>query len=349
VVFIYYRWRWDTIPESHRYAIEFELLLVLAVFEWLRRALLSRSRAWPAVAGAALLALLMADARFACKYWLQGWWPWRVIPSEQTVEYKLANWLEGRAPRGRVLLTGGMRYRVATHVDLYRVGGTFETGLQNRAPVHMAHWIRTGGASPPGRHVADSLLMLRALGVEYVVIHDPASREFYRDYRNPGMFEGVLEKVYAEQGDCIYRVPFRGYAHLIRPKEAPEWWVPDKLPAYVAGIEDPGRPQLETRWTGTGSLEIRGPVPAGYGVALKVTCDPGWEATQDGAPVALGKDGLGFIQIRARTSEAAHIVLRYRGTGEQKLAGAVSLLTWLVCAGWLLAGVRSRKGTSGSA
>jgi len=248
-----------------------------------------------------------------------------------------------------VLLTGGMRFRAATHVDLHRVGGTFETGLRNRTPVHMAYWIRTGGASLPGRHVEDSLLMLKALGVEYVVIHGQGSREFYRDYKNPGMFEGVLEKVYAEQGDYIYRVPFRDYAHLIRPAEVPEWWAPDKLPAYVAGIEDPSRPQLETRWTGTGSLEIRGPVPAGYGVALKVTHDPGWEATQDGVPVALAQDGLGFIQIHARPSKAAHIVLRYGGTREQKLAGAVSLLTWLISAGWLLAGVRSRRGTSGSA
>ncbi len=348
VALIFYRWRWDTVPESHRYAVEFELLLMLAVFEWMRRAVRSRSRPLVAAAAVALLVVLLADWRNARKYWLQGWRAWRVIPSEQTVEYKLANWLEDRRPQGRVLLTGGMRYRVATHADLYRVGGTFETGLQNRAPVHMAYWIRTGGASPPERHPADSLLMLKALGVEFVAIHDRDSREFYRDYKNPAMFEGVLEKVYSEQGDTIYRVPFRGLAHLIRPEEAPHWWVPAALPAYVAGIEDPQRPQLETRWTGTGSLEIRGPVPAGYGVALKVTLDPGWTATQDGAPVSLAQDGLGFIQIRARPAAAAHLVLHYRGTPEQKLAGGVSLLLWLACAAWLAGGLRARKGTSGS-
>ena len=349
VAFIFYRWRWDTIPESHRYAIEFELLLMLAVFEWMRRAVRSRSRARMAVAGAALLVVLCADLRYAWKYWVQGWERWRVIPSEQTIEYKLANWLEDRQPRGRVLLSGGMRFRVATHADLFRVGGTFETGLQNRAPVHMAYWIRTGGASPPDRHTADSLLMLKALGVEYVVVHGEGSREFYRDYKNPSMFEGALEKVYAEAGDTIYRVPFRGYAHLIRPAEVPPWWPPDALRAYVAGIDDPQRPPLETLWTGTGSLEIRGPAPEGYGVALKVTYDPGWTATQDGAPVALAKDGLGFMQIRARPAAATRIVLRYHGTLEQKLAGGVSLLTWLACAAWLARGLRSRKGTSGSA
>jgi len=191
--------------------------------------------------------------------------------------------------------------------------------------------------------------MLKALGVEYVVIHGPGSRESYRDYKNPSMFEGVLEKVYHEQGDAIYRVPFRGFAHLIRPEEVPQWWQPAALPAYVAGIDDPRRPQLETRWTGTGSLEIRGPVPAGYNVALQVTYDPGWTALQDGAAVPIEKDGLGFIQIRARPSAAAQIVLRYRGTHEQKLAGGVSLLAWLACAAGILRSLRSRKGTSGSA
>jgi len=349
IAYIFYQWRWDTIPESHRYAVEFELLLVLAVFEWMRRALVTRSRPRIAVAAVALLVVLTADARYAWKYWFQGWWPWRIIPSEQTVEYKLANWLEDRQPRGRVLLTGGMRFRVATHVDLFRVGGTFETGLQNRAPVHMAYWIRTGGASEPARHTADSLLMLKALGVEYVAIHGPESREFYRDYKNPSMFEGALEKVDQEQGDTIYRVPFRGFAHLIRPEEVPQWWQPAALPAYVGGIDDPKRLQLETRWTGTGSLEIRGPVPAGYGVALKVTYDPGWKAVQDGVPVALEKDGLGFMQIRARPAAATRIALEYCGTREQKLAGTVSLLAWLACAAGVLRSLRSRKETSGSA
>jgi hypothetical protein len=272
-----------------------------------------------------------------------------VIPSEQTVEYKLANWLEDRQPQGRVLLTGGMRFRAAVHADFYRVGGTFETGLKNRVPVHMAYWVRTGGASPPERHIADSLLMLKALGVEYVVTHDQSSREFYRDYKNPAMFDGVLEKVYSEQGDRIYRVPFRGFAHLIRREEAPAWWQPAALTAYVAGIDDPQRPQLETRWTGTGRVEIRGPVPAGFGVAFKGTYEAGWAATQDGAPVALEKDGLGFIQIRARPAASTLIVLEYRGTPEQKLAGGVSLLAWLACAAGLARGLRFRKETSGSA
>jgi len=339
VACIFYQWRWDTIPESRRYAVEFEVLLLLAVFEWLRRALLSRSRPRIAVAAAALLGVLCADARYAWKYWVQGWWAWRIIPSEQTVEYKLANWLEDRQPQGRVLLSGGMRFRVATHADLFRVGGTFETGLQNRAPVDMAYWIRTGGASGPGRHTADSLLMLKALGVEYVVIHGPGSREFYRDYKNPSMFEGVLEKVYHEQGDAIYRVPHHGLAHLIRPEEAPRWWQPAALSAYVSGIDDPQRPRLDTRWTGTGSLEIRGPVPAGYRVALQVTHDPGWRAYQDGAAVPLEKDGFGFIEIGVRPSAEARLVLRYDGTREQKLAGLLSLLAWLACAAALARGI----------
>ena len=64
-------------------------------------------------------------------------------------------------------------------------------------------------------------MQLKAMSVEYVAVHGPDSKEFYRDQKNPTKFEGLLERVYHQEGDSIYRVPFTSYAHLVRKDEIP--------------------------------------------------------------------------------------------------------------------------------
>ena len=116
----------------------------------------------------------------------------------------LAAWLASRQPAGRVFASGGLRYRLNAWFDLPQVGGTFETGLRNRLVLDYEHEIRNDIGSP-----TDTLRKLQELGVEYLVVHGPASKEYYRDFKNPRRFEALLERVYNENDDAIYRVPFR--------------------------------------------------------------------------------------------------------------------------------------------
>jgi uncharacterized membrane protein YfhO len=71
-------------------------------------------------------------------------------------------------------------------------------------------------------------------------------------------------------------------------------------------------------------------------VSVQVTHDDGWEAVQDGKPVALSRSPLGFLDVYARPAASTNIRLRYAGTIEQRLMAVISFLTWVLA----LAGLR---------
>lgn len=328
IVLGHYWFKVSLIPESRRYATEFELFLILALVEWIRVAWMRkdvRVRAVAAVAAGALVAIGLPQAR---KYVLHDRAVRYPLPLDKTIEYPLAKWLAGRPINGRVFASGGLRFRLNSWFEVPQVGGGFESGLANRVPIDLAYQIRTAKADT-GRGPADLLSQLRTLGVEYVVVHGPQSREHYRDYTKPERFRAVLSEVYRIEDDTIYHLPVTSLAHLVAPEELPDWrlW-PPHLDAYAAAIGDPARPKLATAWHGTNVLEIGGPVPEGRLVSVQVNWDPGWAAYQDGRPLKVEKDKLGFVLLRPDPAPAARIVLRYESTLEPRVMAAVSVTAW---------------------
>jgi hypothetical protein len=332
VVMFFYSYGVGMVPESRRYALEFEVFVVLAVFAFLRFCVGQRNEIRLICGAGVVAALLIAGGPQLRQYLMQGWEEWKPIPEESTTEYRVAQRLASYRPEGRVLATGGLRFRLNAWQDLHQVGGSFESGLRNRTPVDFSYHIRTGQDTPPGMEVPYALLEMKALGVEYLVVHGPKSDEHYRDYRNPRKFEGVLEQVADVQSgdmdDFIYRVPFRGFAHLIRPAEHPASAFRDKLGPYVAAIEDDARPRMSLRWLSKREIEITGRVPEGMLVSVQVTHDDGWEAVQDGKAITLARSPLGFIDVRARPAASTNIRLHYNGTIEQRLMAVISLVAW---------------------
>jgi hypothetical protein len=333
VVLFFYSYGVAMVPESRRYALEFEAFVVLAVFAFLRFCVTGRNEVRWLCGTGVLAALLIAGIPQMREYITQGWSIWKPIELESTTEYQIATQLAALRPEGRVLASGGLRFRMNAWYDLPQVGGSFESGLSNRTPVDFAYHIRTGENTAAGLEMPYALLEMKALGVEYIVVHGPKSDEHYRDYRNPRKFDGVLENVAAlrsaEDDDFIYRVPFRGLAHVITQSEQPAAAFRDQIGPYVAAIEDPGRPQVTMRWLGTRDIELAGPVPGGMFVSVQVTYDDGWEATQDGSPVALVRSPLGFIDVHARPAANSTIRLHYNGTIEQRLMAVISALAWV--------------------
>ena len=62
---------------------------------------------------------------------------------------------------------------------------------------------------------------------------------------------------------------------------------------------------------------------------------------QDGREIAIDRDLLGFMELRAVPAAGTHIELQYRGTGEQKIMAALSAAAWIAAiAAW---GVLWRK------
>jgi hypothetical protein len=329
---VFYIYGLDTIPESRRYAIEFELFLALGVVEAIRLAARHPNQTVRLCAIGTAAALLLAGTPQLWGYATQGWSRWAPTPHEESIEYHLARWMAEHPPEGRVFATGGMRFRMNSWFDIPQVGGGFDTGLQNRVPWDLADRIRTTKDSRPGRETQDTLLELKAMGTEYVVVHGPKSREYYRDFVRPERIAAALPAVYREEDDTIYALPARPLANLLNPDELPGKDPPERpwvLEPYIAALEDPTRPALQTRWSGADALVIDGAAPAGRLVAVRVNADPGWQAFQDGRAIPIRTDNLGFMVLRPAATAATHIELDYRATAEPRLMAALSGLSWM--------------------
>ena len=330
---VYYSWKHEVLPESRRYTLEFELFIFIAIGAWLWLGLRSRNYVHRFCAVMPLALMLMHGRTQLRLNFTQHLADWKLVPRHSTVEYKIAQWLAAQKPTGRVLVTGGLRFRLNSIVDLAQAGGTFESGLSNRLALDYLYQIRTGEGSAPGAEEARAAVHeMQALGVEYVVVHDVASQEYYRDFKNPAKFEGVLTRAAAFGPDVIYRVPFRSLAVALPPAEFPNGTNWREL-AHYAAAADPARaatqsavPQgVATRtaapqvvWETPVRVKISG-VPAGQHAILSVNASPGWHAT--GAPIATSK--LGFVTLSGDTT------LEYQASFEQKLCAAVSLAAWL--------------------
>ena len=120
---VFYLYGIDTIPESRRYAIEFEFFLTLALGEAFRLAMRSANGTVRlcAVGTGGVIFLVASPQLWAIA--TEGWEKWRPSPPETTVEYKLAQWIAAHPPQGRVFASGGMRFRLNSWFDLPQVGG----------------------------------------------------------------------------------------------------------------------------------------------------------------------------------------------------------------------------------
>jgi hypothetical protein len=328
----FYLGGYDTIPESRRYAIEFELFLALALVEAIRLGARHTNSTVRMCAIGTAIVMLLAGTPQLWAYVNEGWSRWKPAPREGSIEYQLAHWIADHPPEGRVFASGGLRFRMNSWFDLAQVGGGFETGLQNRVPWDLSYRVRTAHELQPGREAGDTLLMLKAMDTQYVAIHGAQSREYYRDFQRPERIAATLPAVYREEDDTIYALPPHPLAHLVSPAELPGR-EPDKHPQvlepYVAAMEDSTRPALRATWRDNNTFEIEGAVDSGRIVAVSMNADPGWHAAQDGREIPIETDNLGFMVLRPGASAATHIELRYRVGAEPRIMAAICVLAWI--------------------
>ena len=320
----------DTIPESRRYAVEFELFLAMALAEILRLAFRSTNSTLRLCAGLTTAMLLIGGSLQIRSYLTQGWDRWRPIPKSSTIEYRLAEWIAQHPPSGRVYATGGLRFRLHSYFDIPQVGGAFETGLRNRVPVDLAYRIRSAHNRNPAYGAEQTLLELKALGAEYVVVHGPNSREYYRDFVQPERL-APMQRVFHVEDDTVYAMPPRRLAFLLRPEEVPSEDIRDNsdvLRRYVAASEDPARQVLQMKWTGANRLEISGDFRQGDVIGVQMNQDPGWKAMQSGAEVPITQDKLGFMVLHPQSRSAAPVELHFGPTFQAVLLALVSISTW---------------------
>lgn len=334
LVALFYRYGVNPIPEARRYALEYEMFLVLLVVEALRLCWIHGPRGRSlAIAGALLVVYqnIPEIYRFVEHRYVK----WAPEPHQETPEFRVAAELERLRPSGRVFATGGTRFRLNSWFLVPQIGGVFESGLRSRTPLDVAYQIRTDLGFPEGKQAELSITMLRALAVEYIVIHGRESAEFYRDFKNPEKFEGVLEKVWQERGDSIYKIPGHLYAHLVRPGEIPNieprfgYYLP--WIDYVGAMMDPSRPELSFNWNSNKSAIVEGSVTQGMHVALSVTYDENWHAYQDGREIPVESMLTGLTLLKPHAAANTRIELRFEPSRQEILCAALSAATLAGC------------------
>jgi hypothetical protein len=337
---VWYVYGIDTIPESRRYAIEFELFVALALAEAARLAMQSKNGTVRlCVYGSGAVMLLVGAPQLAA-YVSQGWRVWWPAPAETTLEYQVGKRLAERHPEGRVFVSGGVRFRLNSWFDLQQVGGAFETGLTNRVPVELAYRIRTAETN-----AADMLMFLKVMGTEYVAAHGEKSTEYYRDFRRPDRLDSI-PVVYKSGDDAIHELRRRPLAHLVTETELPAQDVlehPSSMERFVAAIEDASRPVLKVEWPDVSKLWITGPVRPGDLVAVQVNAADGWKAFQEGREIPWTADRMGFLVLHASPSVKTRIEVNYEGTTEQRAMAVICAAAWTAAIGvWL--GLRRKSG-----
>lgn len=320
------------VPQPGRYKVEMgaamALLAVFAARAAVQRvplrvqAVLALALLWPATA------LTVRQRRYARQLL-------RPDGITQTIEYRVAQWVDRNLPGERVLAAGSLGQWMNAFAGAPQfTGGSFPTAwnpLQQTALYFIYETEQAGAA----------VLWLKAYGVRAVIVPGPQSPEFWKPFGQPRKFDPLLPVLWRERDTAVYRVPSRtaSLAHVI-----PAGLDPARLERYVAALEDPALPVAGFAWQGDNRALIRTTASAGQNVSVQINHHPGWHARANGAAVPVLKDGLGQMLIEPRCQGPCEIELNYDGGWEAKLCRLASALTLLACA--VALSITMRKGKS---
>jgi hypothetical protein len=339
-VILFYRIGLNPFPESRRYALEFEFFLLMLGVEAIR--ILASGRKGPVrwVPRVAILVISLSLTPHIARFVSHRYQKWQLTDKEETSDFRVAKALHDLRPTGRVFASGGTRFRLNSWFPIQQVGGVFETGLKMRLPLDISYQIRTDLGFTKGREAEESILLLRILAVEYIVTHGPNSAEFYRDYKDPRKFEGVLEKVWEKDDDSIYRLGPVRFAHLVKTGEIPSTMSYDGSQGpwhpYVGALLDASRPQLAFRWESARRATVSGALPQGMHVAFAIPWDPNFRAYLKGTPVGVRANASGLMVTDPLPASGDQLELRFEPSGEELVFAALSALTALGCLARLL-------------
>jgi len=145
----------------------------------------------------------------------------------------------------------------------------------------------------------------------------------------------VLEKVWEEQDDAIYRMPPVRFAHLLKTDEIPtitiqygyqKPWYP-----YVNAMLDTARPELRFQWKNARQATVTGDFPKGMHVAFAIPWDPNFRAYLNGTPVPLRANSTGLMVTEALPANGSVLDLRFEPSTEELVCAAISALTAIAC------------------
>ncbi len=315
------------VPQPERYHLEMEMALALVTA-------LLLATLWPRLPRYGRIGLACA-ALVACSYAFLRYERYarrmiRPVAIERTIEYRVAQWLEHNASGRRVMVPGSIGFFLNAFTDTPQLAGGFDQGAVNPLEPHVRYQILSGdGAGSREGEVA--VLWLKAYGVDLVAVSGPESREFYKPFRNPRKFDGLLKEAARLDGVTVYDVgrPRKSPAHVMRwadlaPRAPLHGLDVGPVEVYVSALEDPLLPQAEFAWTSPQAAVIAAELAREQILSVQISYHPGWRATANGRPARLYGDPLGQIVVEPNCSGACRVELVYDGGHPMRLARAVA-------------------------
>jgi hypothetical protein len=340
-------WNIAIVPMAVRYHLEMEMsLAMLAAFSAhaLWRAWSPNRPAWVAAAALAVLGIaLIPPIRIERRHARTLIQP---IDVTRTIEWKSAQWLNQNWTGERVFLAGSIAIWLNAFSNTPQLWGFDQatTNFMNRVAAYVIY-----NGDPTGLHETDSaVLWMKALGVHAVEVSGPASTERYKPFAKPQKFQGVLEPLWRDGDNVLYRVGDHAGLARIVPRGALVSRTPihgldlDPLRPYVAALDDWRMPRADFRWTTAHSARIAAAVESGQVVSIQAAWHNGWRATVNGHAAPVQRDALGLMYIDPHASGPVVIEMTYDGGLETRLAHWIFALTALALIAASAAAIRRR-------
>ncbi len=331
-------WNRAALPQPHRYSLEMDLALSLAVAFSLRPLVVRLPRsAW--ALGLVLILIAAVHQTLHFRRYARAITP--ELDVTTSIEYKVAMAIDRQVGPLRAFVTGD----AGTWLNVFSNTPQLNSGHDPFNPNWMeaiATYAIYSGQNAGARDAEMSVLWLKAFGCHAIYVPGPKSRLDVRPFNHPEKFYGVLPVLWHEEDDTIYSVPQRtkSLAHVV-PEAATVKKRPingldtDETSRYVAALDDAAFPVADIAWSGPSKGHIDTKVRPGQVVSLQVTYDQGWIAAANGSPAEITRDGIGLMSIHTRCDGTCAIDFVFDGGFERKIC---RILSWSVSAGMLLGG-----------
>jgi hypothetical protein len=334
------------IPQPHRYGVEMDMVLPVALV----------------FAGASILDRVSARARFAVVAAVIGWLGFetvhsvlyarnliRAVEPSGLSEYQIAKWLDTHRPGERAFISGSSSFMYNMFTDNPQLTGGHDQHTVNTF-LPIVRYTIYSGMNAGDRDAEYSIFWLKAFGTHLISVPGPGGTDYYYSgIVHPGKFDGVLPLLWRSKDGSIYEVPARSgsLAHVI-PVSAIVTRTPihgldtGPVEAYVAALEDAAYPPATFRWKDLSEAEIEATVRPGQAIGVQVTYERGWEAWANGRRQRVFGDAIGQMVIEPDCLGACQVSLKYTGGWEHRATRGMSLAAMLagITWGWM----RRRRG-----
>ena len=318
---------WNLFPQGHRFQIEMEMGLAMAIC-YVGRLLLIRLPSRGRFVVIAVLVIAAVPAIESNRQYARA----MNAPMDmtQTSEYRMAQAFRILRPNDRVFGPGNVGLWMNLWTDTPQVSGCCDQGIPDYEH-RISDYTIYSGQNTGSRDAQYSLTWLRAYGATAVGATGPASTDMYR-MRNPLKFEGVLPVIWRNGDDVIYDIPqrSRSLAHVI-PRSAIITQAPRdgldtaQLDRYVATLDNPEFPIASFTWPSRHSAIIRAIVKAGQVLSIQVSYDDGWNARVNGIKKTIERDKIGQMVIDPGCTGPCEVDLVYDGGMEASVTNLLQI------------------------